>query len=137
MLYWSDHGLQRFLGERNGILLQSSRTSHPIHILHPNSNSHQLFIPGPIQEHSVSRGLSGTHFFINVPAEHRNPIFLNTANARIIKSHIQQFNTVLDEYITAFGQRHREINVLKFDSFGFFNDVLDRHEEFGFEDVSG
>ncbi|KAK7681543.1 hypothetical protein QCA50_015275 [Cerrena zonata] len=84
-------------------------------------------------ESSVSRGLTGTHFFINVPAEHRNPNF----NAPIIQTHIIEFNTILDQYINAFQQRHKEMNVFTFDSYGFFNEVLDRGEEFGFEDITG
>ncbi|CAL1712852.1 unnamed protein product [Somion occarium] len=88
-------------------------------------------------EFAVTRSLSGTHFFINVPPEHRNPSFVNTPRAPIIQAHIQQFNSILNVHVKQFADKFRELNVLTFDAFEFFNKILDHHEEFGFKNITG
>lgn len=56
----------------------------------------------PTQQAATDRGLR-THLFLNVPPEERSPASLGSATkAALIKTHIQEFNTVLAKHIAAF-----------------------------------
>ncbi|KAI0070441.1 hypothetical protein K474DRAFT_1608680 [Panus rudis PR-1116 ss-1] len=91
-------------------------------------------------EFAVTRGLGGTHFFINVPPEHRSPNFLsssNAARASKLKANIELYNSILNQYVLAFQDRHKNINVLSFDAYKWFGEILDNADRFGFKNTTG
>ncbi len=91
-----------------------------------------------IQDFAYSRGLQGTHLFINVPPGQREPARNNDpAGQAALQKRVLEFNTILSGYIEGFATRHRDLNVLTFDAYTWFDDILDNAGRYGFTNITG
>ncbi|KAJ7016644.1 hypothetical protein C8F04DRAFT_503417 [Mycena alexandri] len=79
-----------------------------------------------------------THLFINVPAEDRAPGSIGSpTKAAMLKTHLEEFNSILANHTTAFKAANADATVMTFDSNAFFNLILDSPAEFGFTNITG
>jgi len=86
---------------------------------------------------ATDRGLR-THLFINVPPEERAPGTINSpTKAALLKTHIDEFNTILAGHIAAFESANSDTTVMSFDAHSWFNMVLDDPVPFGFTNTTG
>jgi len=89
-------------------------------------------------EYAYTRGLEGTHVFINVPPEHRSPSWINNpTGAAKLESNTLLFNQILSTYVEQFTARHTTSNVFTFDAYSWFNEVLDNAGDYGFKNITG
>ncbi|KAI0730078.1 putative lysophospholipase [Fomitopsis betulina] len=86
---------------------------------------------------AYDHGLQGAHLFINVPPEERAPGHVNNTNHDTIKAHIELYNSILEDYVTAFAERNPRASVLTFDAHSWFNEVLDNAAAYGFSNITG
>ncbi|KLO15977.1 hypothetical protein SCHPADRAFT_961771 [Schizopora paradoxa] len=86
-----------------------------------------------------SSGLTGTHLFLAVPPEERNPSSLQSASAPVLKQHIIDFNSVLLEHAGLFAKKHANdgTSVLLFDTHDWFNWALENASDLGFTNTTG
>ncbi|KAF8890012.1 putative lysophospholipase [Gymnopilus junonius] len=78
------------------------------------------------------------HLFINVPPEERSPGSLgDPTNAALLKTHIDEFNTILASHISTFQAANPHVTVMSFDAHSWFNMVLDSAASFGFTNTTG
>ncbi|KAI0087837.1 hypothetical protein BDY19DRAFT_226732 [Irpex rosettiformis] len=89
-------------------------------------------------ELAYSKGLKGTYLFINVPPEHRNPSRNgDSAGQTLLQAHIEQYNNILSDFVAALKDRHSDLNILTFDSYTWFNQILDDGAFYGFTNTTG
>jgi len=89
-------------------------------------------------EVAYNNGLRGTYLFINVPPEQRAPArFGDSSGQQILETHITQYNQILGEFVKELGSRHEDLNVLTFDSYSWFNQILDDAAFYGFTNTTG
>ncbi|PPQ91703.1 hypothetical protein CVT25_012916 [Psilocybe cyanescens] len=86
---------------------------------------------------ATNRGLR-THLFINVPPEERSPSSLgDPTKAALLKTHIDEFNHILADHITAFETSNPDTTVMSFDAHSWFNKVLNDPIPYGFTNTTG
>ncbi|EIN12675.1 hypothetical protein PUNSTDRAFT_60790 [Punctularia strigosozonata HHB-11173 SS5] len=85
---------------------------------------------------AFDNGLRGAHLFINVPPEERNPASLGKNNTAYT-AHIQQYNSLLADYVANFAKKNPSDNVLTFDAHTWFNKILDDASAYGFTNTTG
>lgn len=91
-----------------------------------------------MQELAYAQGLKGTHLFINVPPGHRAPARNgDPAGQAQLKANIVLYNEILAEFVSALKSRHKDLNVLTFDSYTWFNQILDDAAFYGFTNTTG
>ncbi|KAL0064800.1 hypothetical protein AAF712_008197 [Marasmius tenuissimus] len=78
-----------------------------------------------------------THLFLNVPPGERSPSWVGRPDAPQVRSHINLFNEVMDEYRDRFAKQNPGATVMFFDANAWFNSVLDDPARFGFTNVTG
>ncbi|PFH54098.1 carbohydrate esterase family 16 protein [Amanita thiersii Skay4041] len=79
-----------------------------------------------------------THLFLNVPPEERSPNTLsNPTRVALMNNHIQAFNSILTNHINQFAESHPDAVLLSFDTYNWFNTVLDSPQTFGFTNITG
>ncbi|KAJ3557816.1 hypothetical protein NM688_g1269 [Phlebia brevispora] len=89
-------------------------------------------------EFAYGRGLRGTYLFINVPPGQRKPARKDDPNGQeLLRKRVVEFNTILSGYIQGIAARHRNLNVLSFDAYTWFNEVLDNPGQYGFTNTTG
>ncbi|KAH8104685.1 hypothetical protein BXZ70DRAFT_1005195 [Cristinia sonorae] len=89
-------------------------------------------------EKAYSRGLRGTYLFINVPPGHRAPARVNDPTGQaLLKQNINQYNSKLAKRVQQFRAKHQDMTVLTFDSYTWFNGVLDNASRYGFKNTTG
>ncbi|KAF4617467.1 hypothetical protein D9613_006096 [Agrocybe pediades] len=89
------------------------------------------------QQAATNHGLR-THLFLNVPPEERSPASLgDPTKAALLKTHIDEFNTILASHVVDFQNANPDTTVLTFDAHSWFNAVLDNPLEFGFTNTTG
>lgn len=62
---------------------------------------------------------------------------MNNTNHDTIKAHIELYNSILEDYVTAFAERNPRASVLTFDAHSWFNEVLDNAAAYGFSNITG
>ena len=55
----------------------------------------------------------------------------------LLSKRVNEFNTIINGYIEGFKRRHPHMNVLTFDAYTWFNEVLDNAGQYGFTDTTG
>lgn len=91
-----------------------------------------------MKELAYSKGLKGTYLFINVPPEHRNPSRIgDPAGQALEQAHIELYNEILSEFVSKLKKRHSNLNVLTFDAYTWFNQILDDAPFYGFTNTTG
>jgi hypothetical protein len=88
----ADHEFHGFLGNRDGLVLPRGGQLSLL----------RLTCPEALQQTAHDNGLL-THLFINVPAEDRAPGTVgDPVKSATLKEHLDEFNAVLAQHITAF-----------------------------------
>jgi phospholipase/lecithinase/hemolysin len=54
-----------------------------------------------------------------------------------LKANIELYNEILAEFVSALKSRHKDLDVLTFDSYTWFNQILDDAAFYGFTNTTG
>ncbi|KAI0346002.1 hypothetical protein BDW22DRAFT_938855 [Trametopsis cervina] len=87
---------------------------------------------------AYNKGLKGTYLFINVPPGNRAPARNgDPAGQAAQQANIELYNSILAEFVQALGARHPDLSLLTFDSYTWFNQILDDAAFYGFTNTTG
>ncbi|KAF7798409.1 hypothetical protein EIP86_009630 [Pleurotus ostreatoroseus] len=89
-------------------------------------------------ETAYKNGLRGTYLFINVPPGQHEPARNGDPAAQaLLQKRVTEFNHILSGYVQGFARRFRSVNVLSFDAYAWFEDVLANAAQYGFTNTTG